>query len=178
MIAEGSGTASVHSVESGAADVGFDIADAVPGGLRFAALDRQPLGVVTRVGHPVTGSERASWAALEGEHVVVAPPGHADSYNALVRTALRRAHVLIREVVGPPVPRLVFVAPTVVAGRALVVCSRYAFAPLPPELAWTELAPTRCVEVGLVWAEHTAGPSTRQFVELARSLSRIADPKE
>ena len=64
------------------------------------------------------------------------------------------------------------------AGRALVVCARYAVPPLPPELAWTELGPTRYVEVGLVWDEHAAGPSTRQFVELARSLSRAAESKE
>ena len=177
-VAEGSGTASAHAVESGVADVGFDIADGVPGGLRFAALDRQPLGVVTRVEHPVVGPGAAPWSALEGERILVAPPGHADSYNVLVRTAARRGGVRVGEVVGPRVPRLVFVAPAVVAGRALVVCSRYAFTPLPPELAWPGLAPTRYVEVGLVWDEHAAGPSTRQFVELARSLSRVAGSKE
>ncbi len=171
QVSEGSGNDSVRAVESGEADVGFEIADGVPGGLEFLSLDRQPLGVVVPLNHPIAATAIAPWTALNGARVLMAPSGIADSYNLLVRGALRRAGVRVAELAGPPVPRLSYVAPVVAAGRGLLVSSRHAVVPVPDDVAWIELTPTLDLEIGLLW-RHPAGAPTRRFVELARSLSR------
>ena len=178
QVAEGSGADSMRAVEAGAADVGFQMAEGVPGGLGFAVLDRQPLGVMTRADHPIAGHGPVPWTALDGERLFVAPAGVAESYNVVVRTTVRRQGVLVREVVGPPVQRLSYLAPALITGRALLLCSRHAFVPAPPELAWTELTPTRNLEIGMAWKGRNDGAPVRRFVQLARSLSQTVTTEE